>query len=366
MKEKTTILYIVEAMAGGILSYLEDLSNALADTCDIHIAYGMRKETPEDFRKNFDTRVHFIRVAHFCRAIRPAEDLAAFRELRRIADEVRPDIIHLHSSKAGALGRIAFAAWGRPVFYTPHGYSFLMQDAGRAKRFLYRAIEALCGKCPATTVSCSEGEHRESLALARRAVYINNGINTAALDALLAALPAPEPHPFTVFTLGRISAQKDPALFNETALAAPDVRFLWIGDGDLRGALTAPNIEVTGWVRREEALAHAAGADMFILTSLWEGLPISLLEAMYMKKPCAVTDVIGNRDVIRNGENGFICSTAEQFAAAIRRAERGECKDVIRRAHEEILTEYNTKVMTECYRTLYRDAIGRDEGTIQS
>ena len=48
-------------------------------------------------------------------------------------------------------------------------------------------------------------------------------------------------------------------------------------------------------------------ADVFLLTSLWEGLPVSLLEAMYMKKPCVVSDVIGNHDVIENGRNGFIC-----------------------------------------------------------
>ena len=66
---------------------------------------------------------------------------------------------------------------------------------------------------------------------------------------------------------------------------------------------------------------YIAYADVFLLPSRWEGLPISLLESMYMKKICVVSNVIGNRDVIHNGENGLVCSTAEEFADAIKTTE---------------------------------------------
>ena len=131
---------------------------------------------------------------------------------------------------------------------------------------------------------------------------MNNGINMAQLQKLVDEVGNSEPHPFTVFTLGRICYQKNPAQFNAIALAMPNIRFLWIGDGELRSTLTAPNITITGWAERKDALKYSASGDVFVLTSLWEGLPISLLEAMYMKKVCIVSNIIGNRDVI-HGKN---------------------------------------------------------------
>lgn len=105
--------------------------------------------------------------------------------------------------------------------------------------------------------------------------------------------------------MGRIGFQKNPKMFNEIAKSLPELEFTWIGDGELRKELTSPNITITGWKERKEVLKILNDNDIFILLSLWEGLPISLLEAMYMKKVCIVSDVIGNRDVTENGKDGF-------------------------------------------------------------
>lgn len=353
MAEKKKILYIVEAMGGGVFTYIVELANALADTYDMYIAYAVREQTPKDYKSYFDKRVHLIHVKNFRRAVSPAADVRAFFEIRRIAAQIRPDVIHLHSSKAGALGRFAFNGNKVPLFYTPHGYSFLMQNTSAVKRSLYRGIEVLCGLRPCTTISCSVGENTEAKRIARRAVCVDNGIDIPELQAMLAKEPAPQPHPFTVFTLGRICYQKNPAQFNRIAQAMPDVRFLWIGDGEDRPLLTAPNIEITGWAAREEALRYASAGDVFVLTSLWEGLPIALLEAMYMKKTCAVSDVIGNRDVIHNGENGFVCTGVDDYVQAIRRAQRDECDAMKELAYADILNHYNTQVMAEQYSRIY-------------
>ena len=79
---------------------------------------------------------------------------------------------------------------------------------------------------------------------------------------------------FTVFTLGRACVQKQPQLFNSIAELVPDARFVWIGNGELENELKAPNIEVTGWKPRQEALGMAKGADAFILCSLGEAIQI--------------------------------------------------------------------------------------------
>ena len=353
MATKKKILYIVEAMGGGVFTYIVDLANELVDTYDMYIAYAVRKQTPSNYKDYFDKRIHLIEVKNFARAINATKDIAAFFEIRKIAKEIKPDIIHLHSSKAGALGRFAFSGKRVPLFYTPHGYSFLMQNSGEARRKIYKGIEFVCGKRNCTTISCSKGEHSESLKLNKQAVYVNNGINMEQLQKLIDELGDAKQHPFTVFTLGRICYQKNPALFNKIALAMPDVRFLWIGDGELRSELTAPNITITGWTERKEALKYSASGDVFVLTSLWEGLPISLLEAMYMKKVCVVSNVIGNRDVIKNGTNGFVCNSVDEYVRTIKCAKNNDMSRLVEVAYQEILECYNTKTMAEQYNKIY-------------
>ena len=348
MAEKK-ILFVVEAMGGGVFTYIVDLANELVKTNEMYIAYAIRSQTPKDYKNYFDKRICLIEVKNFTRSINLIKDVMAVPEVKKIADWVKPDIIHLHSSKAGVIGRIAFNGNDVPLFYTPHGYSFLMENYKPAKRALFKTIETVFAKRNCTTISCSYGEHQETLKLTRKATYVNNGINIAALDQMLASVQKMD-HPFTVFTLGRICYQKNPALFNAIAENMPDVHFLWIGDGELRSELKSKNIEITGWVDREEALKRSMNADVFLLTSLWEGLPISLLEAMYMKKLCVVNDVIGNHDVIKNGRNGFVCRSTEEFVKAI---ETTDTENLIATALDDIEKQYNTIVMAEKYSEIY-------------
>lgn len=360
MAEKKKILYIVEAMGGGVFTYIVDLANELVDTYDMYIAYAVRKQTPANYREYFDERIHLIEVKNFAREINLKKDIASLFEVRRIASTVKPDVIHLHSSKAGVIGRVAFNG-KTPMFYTPHGYSFLMENYKTMKRTIFKMVEAVCAKRNCTTISCSAGEHQETLRLTKRAVYVNNGINVKELQEILDNTEKIR-HPFTVYTLGRICYQKNPTLFNTIAEALPDVKFVWIGDGELRGELTGKNIEITGWIARKEAIKLAMNADVFLLTSRWEGLPISLLESMYMKKICVVSDVIGNRDVIENGVNGYICSKVDEFVEAIRKCRNGAEK-IANQAYRDILETYNTKVMSRQYSKRYESALNGGRGT---
>lgn len=312
MAEKKKILYIVEAMGGGVFTYIVDLANELVNSYDMYIAYAVRKQTPQNYKDYFDKRIHLIEVKNFGRAIDPAKDIAAFFEVKKMAAEIKPDVIHLHSSKAGVIGRVAFNG-EIPMFYTPHGYSFLMENYKPMKRRMFKLIESVCAKRNCMTISCSVGEHQESLKLTK---------------------------------------------FNEIAESLPDVKFVWIGDGELRDQLTSENIEITGWADRSTAIRYAVNADVFLLPSRWEGLPISLLESMYMKKACVVSNVIGNRDVIHNDENGFVCTKVEDFVKAIEECQ-GAVEKLTEHAYQDILKMYNTKVMAEQYSKKYETAMNR-------
>ena len=344
---KSKLLFVVEAMGGGVFSYIVDLSNELADFYDIYVAYGVRNQTPLKYRDYFDSRINLIEVKNFVREI-GIRDLKAFYEIKKIAKEIQPDIIHLHSSKAGVLGRWALNGKKIPMFYTPHGYSFLMNDCSKWKRLIYRLIEKISSKRNCMTICCSEGEYRESIKFTQNSTFINNAIDTRKFQCLINNTEQKE-HPFTVFTLGRVCGQKNPKLFNEIAQAMPDVKFVWIGDGEQKEMLVSKNIEVTGWLERREALKYSVNADVFILTSLWEGLPISLLEAMYMRKICVVNNVIGNNSVIHNRENGYVCNSIDEFVTTIREIRERKPQVYVEKAFEDVMELYDTKVQAENY-----------------
>lgn len=350
--KKPKLLYVVEAFGGGIFTYLAELANKLDSEFDIYIAYGLRKQTPPDFKEHFPKDIHWVEIKDFTREINLKKDLKALIELRKVVRKINPDIVHLNSSKAGILGRWGINNKKYKIFYTPHGYSFLMQNSSKVKRIAYKLIEKISARKNTTTISCSLGEHRETLKLTSNATYVDNGVEIEELDNIKSI---PRSDKFTVFTLGRISEQKNPTLFNEVAESLPNVKFIWIGDGELRDLLTTPNIEVTGWQDRNSALKIAKSADAFFLPSKWEGLPMSLLEAMYLKKYCIVSNIPGNNDVIKNEKNGFVGNSAEEYINIIKRLSCGEAKynQLTQTGYKQIISHYNTKVMKKEYMQLY-------------
>lgn len=351
--DKKKVLFVVEAMGGGVFTYIVELSNALCATFDITVAYAIRQQTPSNYIDYFDKRVHLIKVENFCRSVSFVKDVKACMEIYGIAKKVNPDIIHLHSSKAGILGRIVFAYTKAKLFYTPHGYSFLMQNYGVVKRTIFKALEKIFAIRRCKTISCSRGEYNESRKLTKNTTFVSNGINLDEIDSFCKELSKRENVKLTVFTLGRICEQKNPALFNKIAEMCPNIDFIWIGDGDLRQELKASNIRILGWCNREEALKCAYQADVFILTSLWEGLPMSLLEAMYLKKLCIVSDVIGNHDVIQNGINGYICRTAEEYVSVLTHISDEKTRKLQDRAYADVVKEYSVGVMSKKYIKIY-------------
>ncbi|MDD6709129.1 MAG: glycosyltransferase, partial [Ruminococcus sp.] len=122
---KKKLLHIVEAMGGGVFTYIVELSNQLVEKYDIYIAYATRPQTPENFRDYFDDRIKLIEVENFSRSVNALSDVKAFFEIKNIVKKINPDVVHLHSSKAGALGRWCINGRKIPMFYTPHGFSFL-------------------------------------------------------------------------------------------------------------------------------------------------------------------------------------------------------------------------------------------------
>ncbi|MFH7011598.1 glycosyltransferase [Flavobacterium sp. FlaQc-52] len=306
------VVHVIEALGGGVYTYFRDLSTFFGEEKQSRSIYttiiysGNRKEIdPKKIKTDFSNGVDLIEI-NMVREFSPIEDLKSAFKLWKELKRINPDVIHLHSSKAGVLGRIAyfFLFRKKKVFYTPHGYSFLRTDISDIKKKLYwqieKRIQQLFG---GITIACGDTEY-EIAKKTGNSLLVRNGIAISEIQQHLAPLQNAK---LTIGIVGRISFQKNPDLFNLIALRFPDFNFVWIGDGDLNFSLTAPNIRITGWLLdRNEVLKELNAVDIYLQTSIWEGLPLAVLEAMALKKPIIATKIIGNKDIVYHNETGFL------------------------------------------------------------
>src|ERR1700712_1951181 len=157
------IVHITEAFGGGVLSMLTELCNRAAATgAQVTVLYSTRPETPQNFLELFHPSVDLVFVA-MCRDVRVRQDWQSMWALVKQLRLRRPTVIHLHSSKAGVLGRAAakIATQDAKVFYSPHGLSFLRRDVSRAKQLAYLSFERMAHLLGGTTIACSPSELQE-------------------------------------------------------------------------------------------------------------------------------------------------------------------------------------------------------------
>lgn len=356
--KKKKILMICEAFGGGVFAYVSQLCNDMCEDFDVYLAYALRPQTPKNFTEVIDNRVHLVEVKSFGKGLlNPLADLKVIKELRQIAKDVKPDLIHLHSSIAGGIGRLAFNAKKCPLVYTPHGYAHILMGKQGLKLKAYEWIEKILGWRNCITLTCCESEDDVAKTLTKRTAYVETGINIKDLSESLDGIKPVKNQKFTVYTLGRTCSQKQPELFNAIAELVPDADFKWIGGGELDHLLTAKNLELTGWKPRKEALAMGKGADVFILCSLGEAIAMSLIENMFMGKLIMASNVMGNKSVIRDGVNGYLCTTAEDYAKHIKDAMNKFPSSLCQQAQEDVKNIYNTEAMAKKYVKFYNDAI---------
>jgi glycosyltransferase involved in cell wall biosynthesis len=306
------VVHIVEALAGGVHTYFKELSfffgsSEIKEAIDTTIIYsGTRKEVDsEKINTEFSKGVSLVELK-MVREFSPLQDLKSLLKLTKELRRIQPDVIHLHSSKAGVLGRIAcFLLFKKTkLFYTPHGYSFLRTDTSSFTKKMYRLIESSFQRIfGGATIACGDTEYGIAKTIGKSHL-VRNGIDIKEVQKYNVKN---DNDILTIGIVGRITSARNPGLFNEIALKHPGINFIWIGDGELQPLLTAANIKITGWfLDREDALTALNVIDIYIQSSLWEGLPIAVLEAMAMQKPVLATNIIGNKDVVVHNETGFL------------------------------------------------------------
>jgi glycosyltransferase involved in cell wall biosynthesis len=335
------ILHILEATGGGTKRHLLDLVQGMDRELITHVVACPRQRHAHSRHETILPELTKSGIPYYVidmrRAIHPWYDLKALLQLLLLLRRERFDLIHVHSSKAGFLGRLAaLLLRRRPVIYTPHGLYFLGQKGWRYH--FYRLLEQTAGYFTDRVIAVSASE-KAALIDARifspqRVVLIENGIDVKKyippVDrwSVRQQLCLPEKGP-VVGTVSRFVPQKNPEMIFEITRylihTIPNIHFIWCGEGELlsyyqkRASLEhlLPQLHMPGF--SVDVRKVLASLDIFIAASSFEGLPYSVLEAMACALPVVATNSGGLRDIIRHEQTGLLLQTdsPSEFGAAI-------------------------------------------------
>jgi len=217
--------------------------------------------------------------------------LFSLARVKPYIDRVAPDVIHLHSTYAGALIRALPFIPAQKIVYTPHGFAFLRGDHPLMLK-AYRLIENLLAKRTAVIAGCGKDEQLIAGQLIRPEQtlgLVNVCDDLPQVEAIRSLTSKP-----VVGMVGRIGRQKGHDYFRAVAENCQDIaHFKWIGGGDVQAMaqLQQAGIEVTGWRPRSEVIAHMKGLDLYFHSAAWDGFPISVLEAAKLHLPIALRQI---------------------------------------------------------------------------
>jgi len=282
--------------------------------------------------------VDFHQVLTMVRPLRPWRDLRALVSLTLLLRTLKPAIVHTHSSKAGVLGRLAAWFAGVPIIiHTIHGFG-LTPHQHPLIRYALLAVERIVARVTTRFFAVSEASRCQGVYLrlfpADRCAVIRSGVDLAAFRQGRVDVKAKkqelglEPAGPVVGMIAPFKPQKAPLDFVRMAelvhRTRPDVQFLLVGDGELRGVVEvelarlglSSRTRLTGWRRDVPEIMRCL--DVFVLTSLWEGLPRVYLEALASGVPVVGTRVDGAAEVVRDGLTGFLTEPGDVRALAER------------------------------------------------
>ncbi len=341
------ILHVAEAFGGGVLEVVRILANRQVDAGhSVAVAYGTRPQTPQRVSDQFDDRVSLFPLPWARRRL--STQLRAATALRRVVRSWHPELVHLHSSFAGLVGAIT-PFGSTPTVYTPHCFSFLM-DAGRAQKWAYRNAERFVSHRVSILAGCSVSEASlAKIALdAPRVVAVPNGIpeldETSDRDS--------QSRNPKVVCLGRMEAQRQPEACARILESLVDLAELeWIGSGTGSRQLETAGVGVTGWLPHAEALARLSDALAYLHWTAWDGLPLSVLEAMARDVVVVASDIPANRELLGDEQ---VCSREADASHLLRRAMtdltfRDRCITNQRKRR----ANYSAKAMVLAYHDLY-------------
>ena len=305
------VLHVIARLnVGGTARYITQLANELPKHgIETFVATGfVQGNEVEDPSAQ---SIQVIRIPALGRSINPIKDHLARKQLDKIISEIKPDIIHTHTFKAGYITRVKKQPV--PVIHTFHGHLLDDPEFSEFKSRVIIAIERKLAKKSAKLVTVGEivGQELLEKSIGVKEQYISIAPGVVALDvterseALKNCGVKDNGQPI-IGWIARVTGVKNPMKALEVARAIPNAQFVIAGGGDLlEDAIAAApaNVSVIGWAKAEDLFG---ASDVILSTSENEGMPVALIEAQLAGKPVVATNVGSVSEVIADGEIGLV------------------------------------------------------------
>lgn len=348
------ILQVTEACGAGTLRIVDVLSQGLTERGhSVTVAHGRRPETPTTVM-NDHVRAHALDWDRRT----PRAQVRTARQLRRLASEIKPDVVHLHSTFAGLVGGLTLGG-SYPCVYTAHGWASssprrwpLPALVGMGDRVIIRRADVV------GAVSGTEADLGQGLGASQVAV-VPNGIPE---------IEEPWTHTVRsgsaiVASGGRLVPERRP---DEAARILRELhrvaRVRWIGGGERRveAHVAALGVEVTGWLPHAEAVEQMAGAWAYLHWSACDGQSVAVLEAMARDVVVIASDIPANRELLSPFQ---LCRSPQDAVAKLRRVvEEPRLREEILGAQRALRREHGASRMVQGWIGVYRRAIALGSG----
>lgn len=327
-------------LKSGIDTYVRNTVDLASNKFEFVIVNGADDNSKPYMRHGKQVKMYSIDMY---RALNPVKDMKAVMQAIKIIKKEKPDLVHCHSAKGGVIGRFAAFFTGTKVAYTAHAFSFLSSESAKKKQ-IFLLLEKIA-KLNSYLLACSGSERELGIKVVgfkeKKAFAWNNAVPDADKGLTRISqvsqissqknetsdLPVPKAGERYITSIGRPSYQKNPLFMVEVAhgihLKHPDIKFYLLGVGfyspmleDMKKLIHQYDMDDTfyllPWLSHEETLKYVKGSMLYFMTSLYEGLPISVIEAMSLGKAIVASDVLGNKDCVKDGYNGYLLPLKEE------------------------------------------------------
>lgn len=367
--KKIRIMHVAQA-AGGVDRYIRMLLKYLDKEKFENVLVCSQDYYEEDYRGLVD----FFEQVEMTRAI-GGNDLKAIKEVRTLIKKYNPDIVYAHSSKAGAIARIANIGLKNFCVYNPHGWAFNMR-CSRKKKAIYTAIEKIAAPFCDRIICISDAEKFSALnnkiCKKDKLQVIFNGVDIESYDnGVHGAVKRKDLHipedAFVVGMVGRLSPQKAPDVFVKMAKLVKDkvsnTHFIIVGNGELETEIKKyakdngflDNLHITGWVNNP--MSYVELFDVACLLSRWEGFGLALPEYMMVGKPIVASNVDAIPNIIRDEENGLLVEVDDDVGASkavLRIYQEDGLKDrLITQGMKDVHNKFNAQRVSEEHSSLF-------------
>jgi glycosyltransferase involved in cell wall biosynthesis len=359
------VLHIsVRADYGGGPEHIYQLVNGLKDNMDCFIA--CPKDDPYWYRyEELIGPSHLVEIPH--RKFSMGYLFVVYKFIRKKSI----DVIHSHGKGAGIYGRFLSILTRMPSVHTPHGIH--LGQYSLFKRYLYIFYEKFFSMFLNKVIYVSDSErelsHKYKLWPVIKGVVIPNGVNNISYSIEekkeIRDRLGLNPEDFVVICNSRFDNNKNMKEAYEIAKCFKEILFIWIGDGPEKVALEnkaqtegVSNIKFVGFINNVKD--YLISSDIILSTSKGEGMPLALLEGMSAGLPIVATNVVGNKDLVQHGENGYLytLNSVEEACEYIDNLKRNDIRIPMSKfCKEQHIENYSISKMVEKVKGLYKEVI---------